>query len=330
MAILPDKDSAKHLLDPVAAELERVDSVLQQASLVPYEPLRDTLQPILTARGKRLRPALVLLAARQKHYDPSVLVPAAAAVELLHTATLVHDDMLDGASVRRGVTTVNQECGDRASVLVGDYLFAKAADLAADTNNVEVMHVFSRALMTIADGQLQEMFVTDAPDGIMPAYLRRIGAKTASLFETSSQVGAILGGTSPLITQALRLYGYSLGMAFQVVDDILDFIGYAEDLGKPVGGDLRQGTVTLPAILLLQLYPENNPVQAIVDGDGDLEENVARAISMVRGSEVLGLCVKQARDYGEQAKGALAVLTDNAYKRTMLDLADYIVSRAAP
>lgn len=317
-------ETAKELLSVVSSDLDQVDRVLMEAAEVSYRPLRTVLQPILAARGKRLRPALLLLAAQQNRYDVHRLIPAAAAVELLHTATLIHDDMIDDASTRRGVPTINDRLSDKVSVLVGDYLFAKSASLAAKTDSLEVMEIFAEVLTTIADGQLQEMFSPTSPELLREEYLRRIACKTASLFRAATAIGATLSDADPEEAEALRQYGFNFGMAFQIVDDILDFVGDEHDLGKPVGSDLRQGTLTLPSILLLQLVPEDNPVQSILRGNGHSEEDVRRAIDMVRESAALELSCAQARAFAESAKNALALIPDNQYRQTMLDLADVL------
>lgn len=322
MQIQLQSEATRQLLNVVSPELDQVDRVLMEAAQVSYQPLRQVLQPILAARGKRLRPALLLLAARQNHYDTRRLIPAAAAVELLHTATLVHDDMIDRAPTRRGVPTVNHTLSDRVSVLVGDYLFAKSADLAAKTESLEVMDIFAGVLMTIADGQLQEMFSSATPELLREDYYRRIACKTASLFQASTTIGATLGGVDPATAEAMRQYGFSFGMAFQILDDILDFIGNEEELGKPVGSDLRQGTLTLPAIFLLELVTENNPLDSILAGNGHSEDDVRRAIEMVRASPALDLSLAEACTFADNAKKCLAHLPDNPYRQTMIDLAD--------
>lgn len=324
MRVKSHTERAKELLRVVSDDLDKIDSLLQDAAEVGYRPLRRVLQPILAARGKRLRPALLLLAARQGTYDAERLVPAAAAVELLHTATLVHDDMIDRATTRRGVPTVNSVLSDRVSVLVGDYLFAKSADLAAKTNSLRVMEIFAEVLMTIADGQLQEMFAPTTPELLREDYYRRIACKTASLFRASAAIGATLGQADQRTTEALCQYGFHFGMAFQIIDDILDFVGDERELGKPVGSDLRQGTLTLPAILLLQLVPDDDPVHSILQGNGHRDEDIQRAIDMVRNSPALELSNAEARAFIDAAKRWVSGIPDNQYRQVMLDLADVL------
>src|SRR5579863_1490215 len=215
------------------------------------------LEHVLAPRGKRLRPALVFLAASFHEYRREFLVPLAAAIELLHTATLVHDDLIDNAPVRRGVRTLHRMTSMAATVLVGDYVFANAAALCTETQNVRVMRVFGETLMTIVDGELKQLFTAGFWRQSRAEYFQKIDRKTASLIRTATETGAILSGAPEDEVQALRAYGYNLGMAFQIVDDVLDLVGDEAVLGKPVGSDLRGGMVTLPVIGLLEEDPEN-------------------------------------------------------------------------
>ena len=320
-------EKTKQLLHVVADDLDRADALLQSAANVGYEPLETVLRPILGARGKRLRPALVLLAAKQGEYDPERLLPAAAAVELLHTASLIHDDTLDRASTRRGVPTIHSALSDKVSVLVGDYLFAKSADFAAKTRSLRVMEIFAQVLMTIADGQLQELLVPMSTESLKREYYRRIACKTASLFRASAEIGATLGNVDEVKAEALRQYGFHFGMAFQIADDILDFVGDEQELGKPVGSDLRQGTLTLPTILLLELLPPNDPIHTILRGNGHTEETIQRTIDLVRNSSALNLSRAEARGFVDTAKDWARRLPDTECRQTMLDLADLILDR---
>lgn len=325
MAIKSHSEAVKAVLSIISTDLDRVDLVLTKAAEVDYLPLRTVLQPMFGAHRKRLRPALVLLAAKQNRYDLTRLLPAAAAVELLHTATLVHDDMVDRASTRRGAATVNSALSDRASVLVGDYLFSKAAELAVRTDSLETMSIFTDALMIIADGQLQEMFTHPAPESLREDYYKRIAGKTASLFQASTRIGATLSQADIDTAKALSEYGFNFGMAFQIVDDIFDFAGDEQVLGKPVGSDLRQGTLTLPSIFFLQLFPNDNPINWILQGNGRSEEEVRQAIDMVRESSALELSKAEARIFAENAKNSLSGIPHNPYRQAMLDLADILI-----
>lgn len=214
--------------------------------------------------GKRLRPALVLLSA---HLCGGTLEKAyflAAAVEMLHTATLIHDDLIDGALVRRGVETLNAHWTPATTVLAGDLAFARAAWLAAQVDNTYLMQRFSETLVVICSGELRQMFKGRATLPTVAEYYERIYAKTASLFLLTTEIGAALGGCPPEGVTEMARFGKLLGLAFQIADDVLDFMGTEERLGKPVGSDLRQGLITLPVLRYLEAHPEDTRVQQLL------------------------------------------------------------------
>src|SRR5437867_707470 len=242
------------------------------------------LDVVLSGGGKLLRPALALLSGRFGRYGLSLIDPLAASVELLHTAPLVHDDVIDSAATRRGRPTVNSSFQNSTTVMLGDYLFAHAADQVVKTDNLRVVRLFSNTLMIMAKGEIgQDLAAYDSRQTIRD-YLQRIGGKTASLFATACEGGAIVSGAQEEWIEALRQYGYNFGMAFQIVDDILDFTGDESLMGKPVGSDLMQGTLTLPALLLMERAPGDNPVQKYFARPP--VERLARAVEPVRTSEL--------------------------------------------
>lgn len=317
------------LYGPVAEDLGAVEEVIAETAQVGYPVLASLLGHILQTRGKRLRPALVLLAAGFHDYPLERLKRLAAAIELLHTATLIHDDMVDGAATRRGVPTLHHLVDGRATILVGDYLFARAAVLCSQTDNVRVMNVFGQTLMTICEGELRQMFgASDWHQGI-DDYYRRIDSKTASLFRTATETGAILSGAPEPAIAALRQYGLSLGMAFQIVDDVLDFVGDERKLGKPVGGDLRQRIITLPTLWALEHYPEDRTIRDVFESEDDAEEAVRRAVEMIVASPAIDYSMGVARAFCEQARGAVLTLPDTPHRRALLDIADYVVARSS-
>ncbi len=241
------------LLELVRPDLERVEAKMRGIASGAYAPLAAAFLQLLGSGGKRLRPALALAAYNLFEQPASEkAVAVAAAVEMLHNATLVHDDLIDNALVRRGITTLNAQWNKGATVLAGDYLFARAAGFAAETENVPVVQLFADTLRIIVEGELRQLFSSRQWDQPQEAYYPRIFAKTASLFASATKSGALLAGASEDEVQALYDYGKDLGMAFQIVDDILDYTGEESTLGKPVGGDLRQGIVTLPFFYFLQ------------------------------------------------------------------------------
>jgi len=310
---------------PVQGDLALVEEALAQARQVDSPPLAAMLSLVLTGGGKRLRPALVLLAGQFGHYPLERLVLLAAAVELLHTASLVHDDVIDGAQTRRGHPTANALYHNSIAVMLGDYLFAHSAYLVTQTDSVRVMNLFARTLMSMARGEIGQDLNLYSLEQTIGTYLRQIADKTASLFATATEGGAILAGCSEEQIGALGRYGRHLGMAFQIVDDILDFIGDEKALGKPAGSDLWQGTLTLPALLLLRRYPKDNPIRELFTARR--QEDLARAIAMVRDSPVLGEAYEVARGFCRRALRALSSLPPIPARRTLAELADYVLER---
>ena len=313
------------LYGAVQEDLSRVEEVFESLKHADYGPLGDMLDIVLSGGGKLLRPALALLSGRFGHYDLDLLVPLAGSVELLHTATLVHDDVIDQAATRRGRPTVNSAFHNSTTVMLGDYLFAHAADQVVKTDNLRVVRLFSDTLMIMAKGEIrQDLTAYDSRQTIRD-YLQRIGGKTASLFATACEGGAIVSGQQDEWTQAFRDYGYNFGMAFQVVDDILDFTGDPGAMGKPVGSDLMQGTLTLPSLLLMDGSPKSNPVQKYFARP--TRERLAEAVQAVLDSGAIEESYDMARDFSGRANDALDVLPDLEDRQTLRDLADYILDR---
>ena len=312
--------------EPVQAELAQVEAALNNVANSDLPVLRGMLTHILSGAGKRLRPTIALLAGRFGDYQPQLLVPLAASIELLHTATLVHDDVIDGSDMRRGRETTNARHHNAAAVMLGDYMFAHAADLICRTENIEVVKLFSRTLMAMASGELnQDMSAYQYSSGTME-YFNRIAGKTASLFATSAEGGAMVARTPNAWAIALRDYGENVGMAFQIVDDILDFEGNEAELGKPAGSDLLQGTLTLPSLLLMERYPNDNPVEKLFR-DRTREDYLADAIRMVLDSDVLDASHSAARNFRDRAVESIAVLPDTPDRAALIDIADYVLSR---
>lgn len=317
----------QQLYGPVAEDLVLVEDLLESTKSSESAALNRMLTHALQARGKRIRPALVLLAGSFGHYDLNRLVPLGTAIELLHTASLVHDDVVDGADSRRGRPTTNSVFDNALTVLLGDYMFANAAEMVTRTGSLHVTRLFALALMKMTSGELdQDAAAFDVGKDIQN-YLWRIGGKTAALFATATEGGAELAGCGEDAVQALRTYGYSLGMAFQIVDDVLDFTGDEAEMGKPVGSDLREGTVTLPALLLLERYPSGNPIKKYFQARRDRERHLAAAVAMVLDTEVLEVSLEMARDYVHRANQALAALPDGDAKASLIELGDYVLSR---
>lgn len=317
----------KSLYGSVAEDMILVEDLLESVKQVELAPLKRMLDVALEARGKRLRPALVLLAGSFGDYNLNRLVPLGAAIELLHTASLVHDDVVDGALSRRGRPTSNAIFDNALTVLLGDYMFANAAEMVTRTGSLPVTRLFALALMKMTSGELdQDAAAFDVGKDIQN-YLWRIGGKTAALFANATEGGAALGRCDEQTVEALRQYGYAAGMAFQIVDDILDYTGDEETLGKPAGSDLREGTVTLPGLLLLERYPRENPIKKFFTARRDREARLQEAIAMIRGTEVLEASMDMARDYIRRANEAIDPLPENDAKRSLQEIGEYILTR---
>ena len=269
---------------------------------------------------------LTLLSGKFYDYNLDYLLPMAAAVEVMHTATLVHDDAVDNSLVRRSKATVYKLWGVEKAVLLGDYLFAEAGALIATTQNLRAIKLFADTLKTISSGELNQAFYAFNLEQSHQQYFQRISQKTAALLSLATESGAVLSQAPEESIQILIEYGHNLGIAFQIVDDILDFIGTEEELGKPVGSDLAQGTLTLPAILLLEYYPNDNPVRKFFS-HRDETDNIKRAIELVRNSPIIEECYQIASDYGAKACRNLKLLPDNASRQSLIQLADYLIRR---
>jgi heptaprenyl diphosphate synthase/octaprenyl-diphosphate synthase len=322
-------------LAPIEAELAEMETRLRAIGEDDFPWLAELLDHILNTAGKRARPAITLLVGKLYDYDPSLHIPMAVAVELLHTASLVHDDAVDDASLRRGKETVNARWGDGVAVLLGDYLFASSAEMVCSTGNVRVIQLFSRTLRHLADGELREINLAfDWAQGEKP-YWARVERKTSSLFSTAAQSGAILGRASERDIQALKEYGLSLGTAFQVIDDILDFEGELEEIGKPVGNDLRQGTMTLPAILYLKNYaPGLGPFARLrADAGGavspaEREAALEEAISLIKASPAIEDSYRIAAQYAVRGRHALKHVPAGPTKRSLEEIVDFVINRS--
>jgi geranylgeranyl pyrophosphate synthase len=262
-------------------------------------------------------------------------VSLAASVEMLHTATLVHDDLIDGALMRRGKETVNARWNTGATVLTGDYLFARAAALAAATDHVRVMAIFADTLMTICTGELRQIFdrhelpILDSQqawDAALERYDQRIHAKTASLFAAATEAAAVLGRAPESQVLALREYGQMLGTGFQIIDDVLDFQGDEDVLGKPVGSDLQEGIVTLPVLYYLREHPDDARLAAVVR-DGRNDGLVNEVVAAIRESGSVDKATDRAREFIVRGKAALALLPDKEPRSILHALADYTIAR---
>lgn len=314
------------IYEPIQGELAQVEENLRQLAATGQSHLAGLLEHTLPSQGKRIRPAITILASRFHPNPGETPVIMATAVELLHIASLIHDDTVDNSSLRRGLATVSSLWGRNVAVLLGDYVFATSATWVCDTENVRVIRRFSETIVELSSGELMETFSAFKWPHSYEQYKERIYNKTASLFRTAAETGAILSGIAEEQVQALSTYGYNLGLAFQIVDDILDFEGTEEEVGKPVGNDLLQGTLTLPAILLLQRFPQGNPILKLFRGE-DPEANSRRAVEMVRSSSIIPESYAIAREYLEEASRSLQSFPETRERRSLMELVSYVMER---
>jgi len=314
--------------DSVADDFAAVDSLIKD-SLSSHVPLVEEISAyLIEAGGKRLRPLLVLLSARACGYKGTDHIKLAAIIEFLHTAMLLHDDVVDESDLRRGRKTVNAAWGNPASVLVGDFLHSRAFEMMVEIGDVRVMEILSHATNTIAEGEVQQLTNIRNPDLTEASYIEVISRKTAMLFQAASHSATVLAGASEKSEQALMNYGLHLGISFQLIDDMLDYDGKTADLGKNVGDDLAEGKVTLPLIIAMR---DGNKLQRGSVRDAILEGGVENLGSIIETVHTTG-GLKYTGDYANQERNkALACLDhieDSVYKKSMSDLINFVVDRS--
>ena len=291
-----------------------------------HPDLQAALAHLVSAGGKRVRPALVLLVGGMLGGESQPLLTFAAAVEMLHTATLVHDDLIDGALMRRGMPTLNAQWSPAATVLTGDFMFARSATLAAATDSVRVMRMFAETLATIVSGEVSQLFDGPATTN-REIYYRRIYAKTASLFELATTAAAVISQATEEIVQAMRRFGYALGMAFQIVDDILDFTGEQTRVGKPLGSDLRNGIVTLPVLYYAENHPEDEAVAYLQRGETVPDSLLEGLLKRIRSSDAIAQAAAEARQMIAQAERELQAFPTGPQRAALVAMGRYIVDR---
>jgi geranylgeranyl pyrophosphate synthase len=322
-------DILKQILEPVREDITRVDDVLRSVVTLDIPLLRAAVDAVIAAGGKRLRPAILLLVAQFHKYDLDRLVPLSAAIELLHTASLIHDDTIDNALIRRGLPTLNSVIDEGTTVLVGDFLFARSAVLSTMGGIQRATRIFAESLVTICEGEIEQHLSVHHLANSMERYYRRIYSKTAVLFAAAGEIGAVLSEAPEDDVQVLRHYGKQLGMAFQIVDDILDMESTEEQLGKPVGGDLRQGIVTLPTMIYLDTAGATDAevIRQVIEGEDRSDDQIYRAIERISASGAIKQAHAHAERLVEEAKASLAAFADIPARRSLLDLADFVVQR---
>jgi octaprenyl-diphosphate synthase len=319
--------SATSVLALIADDMREVDAVIGRRLDSGVPLVGEVSRYIISSGGKRLRPALLLLICGALGYRGAQRFNLAAVVEFIHTATLLHDDVVDESTLRRGRATANEHFGNPASVLVGDFLYSRAFQMMLDAHDIRVMEILADATNVIAEGEVMQLMNMHDPNLDEAAYVQVIRSKTAKLFEASARLGAVLAGASGTIEQACADYGQALGTAFQVVDDVLDYDGAAEEMGKNLGDDLREGKVTLPLIAAMRRgsREQRDLIRRAVE-TGDLAE-LGHVVEIVRATGALEVAHDAAAAEARRAMSAAAQLPSNEHAQALVQLAASLLAR---
>ena len=315
------------VLSLAADDMKRVDELIRESLASDVDLVSTVASYIVMSGGKRLRPMLVLLAARALGYDGGAQYPAATIIEFIHTATLLHDDVVDSSERRRGQASANAVFGNQASVLVGDFLYSRAFQMMVDLDNMYIMQILADATNTIAAGEVLQLMNVHDPDTTETAYNDVIYRKTAKLFEAGTRIAAVIAGADTSTETSLSTYGRELGTAFQLVDDALDYDASADELGKNLGDDLTEGKPTLPLIVALRETkgPDQEFLrQAIIDGGAD---RLDRVRSVIESTGALQYTLARAQEAADKAIDALVEIPDSDHKQALIALADFSVKR---
>ena len=328
---LTEPASALHLADVqrmVDDDMRSVDQLIEKRLHSDVALVNQVSRYIIQSGGKRLRPILVLLCSNVFGYRGRDHLPLAAIVEFIHTATLLHDDVVDASLLRRGQETANSLWGNEASVLVGDFLYSRAFQMMVELDNMRIMDILAETTNVIAEGEVLQLLNCHNPDITIEQYLNVIRSKTAKLFEASARLGAVVCGADPEHEQAVAAYGLHLGIAFQVIDDALDYDGSADDIGKNIGDDLAEGKATLPLIHAMQTGTQEEAGvvrRAIESGGLDLLAEVIRA---VESTHAIDYTARAARAEVNSALEAISAIPSSPYKHALQALAEFSVSRS--
>lgn len=316
-------------LELIGEDLKKVEEQFRKDLESEVPLIRKVGEYVLSSGGKRVRPAVLLLAARLCEYQGTQAIPLASVVEFIHTATLLHDDVVDSAILRRGLASANTLWGNEASVLIGDFLFSKSFSLMVAAGSLDVLRVMSKATTVIAEGEVMQLLYTGEVDLTEDQYIEVVRAKTAVLLSAACQCGAILGEVSPEQEQALADFGMEMGIAFQLMDDILDYTASEEEFGKSIGHDLEEGKLTLPLIHALRgcSKEEREAVAAIIEKDEVTPEDFRLVSGLVQTYGGIEYTVEKARACVASCARHLACFPANNCKTALLDLAEYVVTR---
>jgi geranylgeranyl pyrophosphate synthase len=312
--------------DLIAPDLVEVEARMR---INPYEhhpSLVAAIEHLLSSGGKRIRPSLVLLTGGMLGAKRDDAITLAAAIEMLHTATLVHDDLIDDSLLRRGIPTLNAQWSPGATVLTGDYIFARAAYLASAISEQDLMEIFARTLMTIVNGEIAQLFNSSGIDD-EEDYFARIYAKTASLFEAATEGSAIISNCTADIVASMKQFGFNIGMAFQIIDDVLDFVADQEQIGKPVAHDLRQGLITLPTLAYIKSNPQDSQIlKQLHEGRLD-ERELEHLIVAIRNSSAVEEATQKANEFIAIGEEQLSEIPASPEREALFELAQYISNR---
>ena len=325
-----DTATLSHLFAGIQSDMDQVDATFEERATSGLDILNSASMHALGSPGKRLRTALTLLSGKMKTYHFDKLLPLSVAFEMVHLATLIHDDIVDNAKTRRGNPTVNALWGDNIAILLGDYYFAKTAGLIADINDNRIDHLFSDTVATVCEGTIMEMMTAGRIDLTIKSYYEKISHKTACLIAACCKGGAILSGASNEEIESLTDYGMNLGIAFQIIDDVLDYTEEQTTIGKPAGNDLRQGMVTLPLIYALQGQPQNGyyqRVQSLLNDSAHSDEDINAVVGWVTGGTSVDRSLTDAQMYAEKARAALYHFPASPNRTVLDELIDFVVLR---
>jgi len=313
---------------PIRTELEDFEQRLHATVRADLGPVAEAMEQILEAGGKRLRPALVFLAAGLGSPNRMNDVHRAAmAIEFIHNATLIHDDLIDGAPTRRGLRTIHESLGPNPAIIIGDYYFAKGANLMSQIGNPSIDALLSQTVMTICFGEMLQLTSQRRYDQSLDEYYAKIERKTAVLLAASTYCGAVLGGLDEAQVEAMRRFGHLLGMSFQIADDVLDYLATEEEVGKPVGNDLKQGTVTLPLMLARHDPAVDGRLGAILKKGTLQDADYAEVVRIVRDSRGIDESYGYAKAFGDKARAELQAFPPSPYRDAFEALTHYVVGR---
>jgi len=327
---VPGSKSLDGLLALVKEDLDKVNKTIVEHMHSPIALIPQLAGHIIAAGGKRLRPVLTLASAQLVGYPGERHVKLAAVIELMHTATLLHDDVVDESELRRGRASANALFGNQPSVLVGDFLFSRSFELMVEDGSLAVLGILSHASTVISEGEVLQLITANDTETTESAYLDVICAKTAALFDAACRIGAVVADRPKEEEDALAAYGLNLGIAFQLIDDALDYSAKEAELGKTVGDDFREGKITLPVIHAFHAGDEEEKtfwrrtLEKLEQTDADLEH----AVGLLRKHGSLDVTVARAREYGDRARAALSIFPDRPIRQAMFDAIDFCVDRA--